>query len=302
MATTANRNYARLIATDLRKRYHLNNAGVGAFLGNLKWESSFNPNAYNAGENAHGWAQWEGGRWVTLQAIGRRLGVSPTSPKAELAMLNHELDTGYSGVIASLHTTSNVDVAAQIVQSRFEGSDPSTLPQRTALARAFAGQLDAGTLHTGGKLPKGIFTAVGVPSANGPLGGAPYPWDSGSKVPSSLTPTQRSRIIAWLVKVSGKPAFIGGTNPVYTPADLAGKSDKALAAIYYYVYRGYTGAGGLSKNPQGKIPILQDAIHGVTGEIKSVLTWLGHELENIALVIFGIILIVLGIVVLSHQK
>lgn len=127
------------IVSDLERAFGLSAQQADAFAGNFQVESGFDPNAYNANENAHGYAQWEGPRWTALQAYAAKLGLAPTSQQAELGYLNQELSGPYASVIANLKAAgNNIATDAQIVQSQYEGSTPASLGQRQADAAAIA--------------------------------------------------------------------------------------------------------------------------------------------------------------------
>lgn len=133
-------------------------AGV---LGNFKVESGFNPRAYNPGENAHGLAQWEGGRWPALQQYARAHHLGATSLPAELGFLRLELTHGYRGTLDELRSTSDPTTAAHYFQRDFEGSTIDSLPDRERYARQIFAQIREGRPLTGG--PVGTHTAGGRP-------------------------------------------------------------------------------------------------------------------------------------------
>lgn len=118
-----------------------------AFLGNFQEESGFRPTAYNAHENAHGFAQWENGRWsggTGLQHYAAAHHLNPLSTPAQTGYLQYELTHGYAGVVDSLRGQNNIDAATQTVQSRFEGSTPDTLGARQGFARSILDQITHG--------------------------------------------------------------------------------------------------------------------------------------------------------------
>lgn len=213
MSIAATSSYEQQIADNL-SQFGLNTAGVSAFEGNFQVESGFNPNAYNAGENAHGFAQWEGGRWTALQALARKLGLAPTSAQAELAYLDQELSGPYSSVISQLRGVTDPSAAAQIVQSRYEGSTPDSLPQRQSNARAIYAQLAGGKPLTGGSgggkpadqiALTAADTSVTGSGSSGPSLSDLLPWNWGQGL-SDVASGVLSTLIPFLVKL----AFIGG--------------------------------------------------------------------------------------------
>lgn len=301
MATSSPTSYAQLIAQDLRQRYGLNNAGIAAFLGNFQEESGITPWAYNAGEGAHGFAQWENGRFTALAAIGRRLGVTDWTShaqgqkqaQAEIIQLNHELDTGYSGVIAALRQTTDVNTAAQIVQSRFEVSDPSTLGIRQGNARTFYSQLQAGTLKVAGGTLHGITGGAGLI----PKGAPPLPFDpSGNAHPGALTGKIRAEVIAWIEWARNKKLDLG-PNAIKLPSNaVLQKADtQTLRAWFdsaYYDVTGTTTKGKLKPNPITQA--IEDAAAAILGPI-------GKYMVDAFFVIAGALCIILAFVLLAHD-
>lgn len=132
--------YEQLIDADLAA-LGFNQAAQSGALGNFEVESDFNPGAYNPNENAHGIAQWEGGRYSNgLLAYAQSHHLDPNSIQADLGYLNQELQGPYSNVLAAGRATPNTAAGAssfaQIWQSLFEGSTVASLPQRQSNALA----------------------------------------------------------------------------------------------------------------------------------------------------------------------
>lgn len=203
---------------NLRNVLHLSNVGAAAFLGNFKIESSFNPNAYNAGENAHGFAQWENGRWLGaggLQGWAHAHGFrDATSTQAEIAFLDHELTGPYRSVLEQVRGTNNVYTAAQIVQSQYEGSTPDSLGARQAAAAGILGQISHGHRLTGGA----------------------------RTAPTAATGTGHGAAAGWSI-----PGGLGGAIPGITPSNIPGVSDlagQALSGIGHWLERGLFIIGG----------------------------------------------------------
>jgi tape measure domain-containing protein len=138
----------RMIAQFLASK-GLDRAHIAAILGNLKTESGFSPTAYNAAEGAIGIAQWEGSRRTALRAFAARHGASETNLPVQLAFMWRELRQ--RGQLGGFVHTHGVNRAAQFWQSQFEVSDPSSLGDRQANARALFGMLGSGAITaTGG--------------------------------------------------------------------------------------------------------------------------------------------------------
>lgn len=125
-------------------------AGIAGVEGNFQVESKMHSTAVNPGEDAHGYAQWEGGRWSGpngLQAFARAHGASPTDPQAQLNFLWAELNSpAYSQVLTGLMTATDPGQAATLFDQQYERSSPKSLPTRVANAQAiFAGGVVGGS-------------------------------------------------------------------------------------------------------------------------------------------------------------
>ncbi|WP_375481238.1 phage tail tape measure protein [uncultured Jatrophihabitans sp.] len=124
-------------------------AGAAGFAGNSQIETggTFSTKAYNPKEGAHGFQQWEGSRWTALQALARRMGVSPTSQKAELAMIKRELSGGkYDNTLNVLRHATSARAAAAYVDAHYERSSGDARSQRMNAAAAIYKQLKSGKL------------------------------------------------------------------------------------------------------------------------------------------------------------
>ena len=122
-------------------------AGVA---GNFEVESGLNPGAYNPGENAHGLAQWEGGRWTTLQRFAAQNGTSPTDLHTQLQFLGAELHGPESGALAHLQAASDPANAAAAFDQYYERSSGSARQKRIADANAIAAGRDPGSSSSSG--------------------------------------------------------------------------------------------------------------------------------------------------------
>lgn len=133
----------------LRGNLHLNPGAAAGVEGNWITESGLRSTAYNPGENAHGYAQWEGGRWSGpggLQAFAAARGQSPTNPLVQLQFFAAEIRA--RGQLGTLRQITDPTQAAAFIQSQYEVSDPSTLGAREANARAvYASASKYGTPH-----------------------------------------------------------------------------------------------------------------------------------------------------------
>lgn len=143
-----------LLYDDLTQVLHLTPANASGVLGNLEEESSFNPNSYNARENAHGFENWEGGRWSGpngLEAYAAAHGLGATSVPAEIGFLNQELTGPFSSTLAQLRNPSNTpQQAAFIFDTTDERSTAASIPAREGFASTIFGQASAGKTLTGG--------------------------------------------------------------------------------------------------------------------------------------------------------
>lgn len=110
-------------------------AGVA---GNLQVESGFDPSAYNPKENAHGIAQWEGGRWTALQQFAAQNGTAPTDLTTQLAFLGNELHGSESGALSQLLATNDPASAAAAFDKYYERSSGGARQKRIADAQAIA--------------------------------------------------------------------------------------------------------------------------------------------------------------------
>lgn len=156
-------------------------AQIAGVEGNLQVESGADPNpaAYNPGENAHGVAQWEGGRWAALQSFAAARGARPTDLGTQLDFMWSELTGPESGALAALQAATTPSAAAAAFDQQYERSSAASLPTRIANAQAIVGQVPAGGpavqpagfAQNVGLLPSGdtiktiAYTAVGIAAA-----------------------------------------------------------------------------------------------------------------------------------------
>ena len=135
----------------------LSPAQAAGVAGNLEVESGLDPSAYNAGENAHGIAQWEGGRWTALQQFAAQNGTSATDMDTQLAFLGNELHGSESGALSQLTATNTPADAAAAFDQYYERSSGSSRATRIADANAIAGGQDP----TGGTTSSSSSTSSG---------------------------------------------------------------------------------------------------------------------------------------------
>lgn len=119
----------------------LSTVAIEGVEGNLEVESGTPPNpaAYNPGENAHGIAQWEGGRWTNLQTFAASEGKAPTDLTAQLDFLWSELQGPESGAYRALLAAQTPAQAATVFDQQYERSSAASLPARVAAAQKLAG-------------------------------------------------------------------------------------------------------------------------------------------------------------------
>lgn len=153
-------------------------AGIEA---NLQHESGLDPTSVNAGEGAHGLAQWEGGRWPALQSWAASMGLPWTSLQAQMSFLWHELTTSYPSVLTNINSTNDPAVVARDWDvgpggagsgTGFENSSGSTTQDRVDSARSIYRELAGGAPLTGGPTGTGASGIIASP-ANFPGGS----WD-----------------------------------------------------------------------------------------------------------------------------
>jgi hypothetical protein len=130
-------------------------ADAGA-LGNLQAESGFSPSALarndgGPGVDAHGIAQWEGGRYSGphgLQAYASKTGGNASDLRTQIGFLESELSGPKSSTLTALKSAPNASAAALDFATGFEGNNPSSDGTRESNATSIFGQIRAGTLGT----------------------------------------------------------------------------------------------------------------------------------------------------------
>ena len=91
----------------LTKKLGYNEAAACGIMANIRCESTFNPHAWNAGGGSYGLCQWTGGRYGRLQSWCRSNGYDYTTIDGQLAYLEFELKSYYSGVENYLRSVPN---------------------------------------------------------------------------------------------------------------------------------------------------------------------------------------------------
>lgn len=121
----------------------LSPAQVSGILGNLQTESSFKTNAFNAGEGAIGFAQWEGGRRTQLEQFAAQQNKPVTDWHVQADFLLHELKGSESGAYSRLAATGTPAEAAAAFDKYYERSSGAARGQRMANAENIAKVVNA---------------------------------------------------------------------------------------------------------------------------------------------------------------
>lgn len=179
--TTSNQD---IITSDLAAA-GFSSAQIAGVEGNLQIESGFNPSAINVKENAHGIAQWEGGRWTALQQYAAGQGKPWNDLNTQVGFLVSELRGPESAAMSGLAQATTPVQAATVFDQLYERSSAASLPSRIAAAQQIAaggvpggagvtssGGASAGLGLTGGVENAGLLGSVwdGFLSAMAPLG------------------------------------------------------------------------------------------------------------------------------------
>ena len=124
---------------------------AAGMLGNIKWESGYDPNNVNSNGGAYGIVQWLGGRKTSLFNFASSRGMQPNDMNLQLAFAWHELTGGYIDVLKDLRATNNVETATKIIFDRYEIPLDSTLPNRVTYARDILNRLGSRTGSNNGQ-------------------------------------------------------------------------------------------------------------------------------------------------------
>jgi Phage tail lysozyme len=160
------------------------NASAG-IVGNLEQESGLNPT-----EGGGGLAQWNPGWYAQMAAYATSHGLSPTSDQGQLAYLQYDLRTSYSGLLAKMDTAPDPGTAAEMFETTYELCSgvvgymqviPGSLcenPNReryAVLALAQAGGSAAGTsVPISVAVVSGCALAAGLGSGRDPIPSPPW--------------------------------------------------------------------------------------------------------------------------------
>lgn len=286
---------------------HLSKGAAAGVLGNLQTESGFNPNAYNANENAHGFAQWEGGRWSGangLQAFASQHNLSATSTQAEIGYLDYELTHGYSGVLSSLRgitgsSSSDATNAAQIFQSRFEGSTPDSLGARESNARSILTQLNTGNPLSGGPVGTSSVSALGAAASFDQTGGdlsAPPLGDLSPYSGKTLSASMIATIKKWLLEAAALPG-----NPYNSPtaAQINATNPQQLGIFYQKLYAEYQLKHAPITGPLANLPNWFGPLESWVG---GLITNLGRWTADAFLIIIGVIMVILALYIVAKSS
>lgn len=82
-------------------------AAACGIMANIRCESTFNPQAWNAGGGSYGLCQWTGGRYSRLRSWCGSNGFDYTTIEGQLAYLEYELNAHYPGVEEYLRSVDN---------------------------------------------------------------------------------------------------------------------------------------------------------------------------------------------------
>ena len=82
-------------------------AAACGIMANIRCESTFNPQAWNAGGGSYGLCQWTGGRYSRLRSWCGSNGYDYTTIEGQLAYLEYELNAHYPGVEEYLRSVDN---------------------------------------------------------------------------------------------------------------------------------------------------------------------------------------------------
>ena len=91
----------------LTKRLGYSEAAACGIMANIRCESTFNPQAYNAGGGSYGLCQWTGGRYGRLRSWCGSNGYDYKTIDGQLAYLQYELQTYYRSVEDYLRSVEN---------------------------------------------------------------------------------------------------------------------------------------------------------------------------------------------------
>ena len=122
-----------------RKEMNMNTAAIAGVLGNLQYESGFNPNKIGDFGYAYGLCQWRGARLDAMVEFCYENGLNPITSEGQLYYLKHEFENSYRFAADYVcDTIDNLDgaiLAAEFFCRLYEvPADPDqVLPERQKL-------------------------------------------------------------------------------------------------------------------------------------------------------------------------
>lgn len=138
------------VANRLMQDFGLTKEQAAGVAGNLYHESAgmnSNVNEFGSDPNGqpfgppngtqfgYGWAQWTGDRKTAYLDYSKSIGLDPSSPAANYAMLSHELSGSEAGTLDALKSTSTPEDAAVAFRKVFERAANPVDEKRIAAAR-----------------------------------------------------------------------------------------------------------------------------------------------------------------------
>lgn len=102
------------------KKKGLSDAQVAGIVGNVQFESGFDPEAVNSSSGAYGIAQWLGSRKTALESFAKEKGTKSSDLQTQLDYYWHELETSESATYTALKQSKTAEEAATVIQDKFE--------------------------------------------------------------------------------------------------------------------------------------------------------------------------------------
>jgi hypothetical protein len=118
----------------MTQHYGLTPVQASGILGNIQTESSFRTNAYNEGEGAIGFAQWEGGRRTALENFANQHNKPVTDWQVQVDYLMSELHGPENQAWQAIQSSSTPAQAARAFDMYYERSSGSSREERAANA------------------------------------------------------------------------------------------------------------------------------------------------------------------------
>jgi Phage tail lysozyme len=130
---------AQEVDSYLKSKYGLSNTAIAGIMGNAFDESSFNPNADNTAENAHGLFQWEGSRLGPMENYVAAHSNQPAW-QAEIDYMMSDMKENYPSTYDAVANASSVQDAAMAFAKGYEGCASWTYGNRVTYANEFANE------------------------------------------------------------------------------------------------------------------------------------------------------------------